>query len=102
MPENVLQTVLIEVEGILNSKPLGYVSSDVADLDPVTPNMLLMGWRDASLPQVIYVVQASLAAFSDYRRPLLVLLHTILPPGSPDSPEVALGNSRSNCKTRWS
>ncbi|MGH0181996.1 UNVERIFIED_CONTAM: hypothetical protein FKN15_010817 [Acipenser sinensis] len=52
--EPVLCTVLIEVEGILNSKPLGYVSSDVADLDPITPNVLLMGRRDASLPQVIY------------------------------------------------
>ncbi|XP_019218180.1 uncharacterized protein LOC109203254 [Oreochromis niloticus] len=52
--EAVLQTVLIEVEGIINAKPLGYVSSDVADPDPVTPNLLLMGRRDASLPQVIY------------------------------------------------
>ncbi|KAL1255106.1 hypothetical protein QQF64_013167 [Cirrhinus molitorella] len=43
-----------EVEGILNYKPLGYVSSDVADPDPVTPNLLLMGRRDASLPQAIY------------------------------------------------
>ena len=46
---------LVEGEGILNSKPLGYVSSDVADPDPVTPNMLLMGRRDASLPQTEYV-----------------------------------------------
>ena len=53
--EEVLHTVLVEVEGILNSKPLGYVSSDVADPDPVTPNMLLMGRRDASLPQAEYV-----------------------------------------------
>ncbi|KAL1250707.1 hypothetical protein QQF64_018503 [Cirrhinus molitorella] len=52
--EAVLRTVLVEVEGILNSKPLGYVSSDVADPDPVTPNLLLMGRRDASLPQAIY------------------------------------------------
>lgn len=44
----------MEVESILNAKPLGYVSSDVADLDPVTPNLLLMGRRDASLPQVLY------------------------------------------------
>lgn len=29
--EAVLHTVLVEVEGILNSKPLGYVSSDLAD-----------------------------------------------------------------------
>ncbi len=54
VPEPVLQTLLVEVEGILNAKPLGYVSSDVADMDPVTPNLLLMGRRDASLPQVLF------------------------------------------------
>lgn len=52
--ETVLRTVLIEVEGILNAKPLGYVSSDVSDLDPITPNILLMGRHDSSLPQVFY------------------------------------------------
>lgn len=52
--EEVLRTVLIEIEGILNSKPLGYVSSDVADPDPITPNSLLMGRPDSALPQVIY------------------------------------------------
>eukprot|EP00063_Salmo_salar_P073595 XP_014048430.1 PREDICTED: uncharacterized protein LOC106601054 [Salmo salar] len=41
--ETVLWTVLIEVEGILNSKPLGYLSADIADPNPITPNMLLMG-----------------------------------------------------------
>lgn len=45
--EEVLQTVLVEIEGILNSKPLGYTSSDAADPDPITPNILLMGWLDA-------------------------------------------------------
>lgn len=54
MTEETLRTVLVEIEGILNSKPLGYTSSDVADLDPITPNMLLMGRPDSSLPQVIY------------------------------------------------
>ncbi|TWW76225.1 hypothetical protein D4764_13G0008870 [Takifugu flavidus] len=58
VPEDMLLTVLIEVEGILNAKPLGYVSSDVADPDPVTPSILLMGRRDASLPQVSYVPDA--------------------------------------------
>ncbi|KAI5607859.1 hypothetical protein C0J50_9771, partial [Silurus asotus] len=43
-----------EIEGILNSKPLSYVSSNVADLDRITPNLLLMGRLDSSLPQVIY------------------------------------------------
>ncbi|KAI2647761.1 Gag-Pol polyprotein [Labeo rohita] len=52
--EEVLRTVLVEIEGILNSKPLGYTFSDIADPDSVTPNMLLMGRPDSSLLQVIY------------------------------------------------
>lgn len=52
--EEVLRTVLLEVESILNSRPLGYVSTDIADPDPVTPNSLLMGRPDCSLPQVVY------------------------------------------------
>ncbi len=52
--EEMLNTILIEIEGILNSKPLGYVSSDLADPDPITPNLLLMGRLDPSLPQTIY------------------------------------------------
>lgn len=54
LSEDVLHTILVEVEGILNSKPLGYVSANMANPDPITPNMLLMGWWDASLPQAIY------------------------------------------------
>ncbi|KAJ8286056.1 hypothetical protein GJAV_G00034060 [Gymnothorax javanicus] len=54
LQEEVLRTVLVEVEGIMNSKPLGYVPSDVSDPDPVTPNCLLMGRPDGSLPQVVY------------------------------------------------
>lgn len=46
--------MLIEVEGLLNSKPLGYVSSNAADPDPVTPSLMLMRWLDGSLPQVVY------------------------------------------------
>lgn len=52
--EEVLATVLAEIEGVLNSKPLGYVSTDVADVDPVTPNYLLMGRLDPALPQAVY------------------------------------------------
>ena len=54
VPEPVLQTMLAEVEGIMNAKPLGYLSSDAMDPEPVTPNLLLMGRHDSSLPQAIY------------------------------------------------
>lgn len=52
--EEMLRTVLLEVESILNSRPLGYVSTDLADPDPVTPNSLLMGRPDCLLPPVVY------------------------------------------------
>lgn len=52
--ETVLHKILIEVEGILISKPLGYISSVFTDPDPVTSKMLLMGRPDSSLPQAIY------------------------------------------------
>lgn len=52
--DEVFATVLTEIEGVLNSKPLGYVSTDVADVDPVTPNYLLMGRLDPTLPQTVY------------------------------------------------
>lgn len=52
--EEVFITILIEVEGILNSKPLGYVSTDVADPEPITPNLLFMGNLDPALPQAVY------------------------------------------------
>ncbi|XP_057695896.1 uncharacterized protein LOC130918045 [Corythoichthys intestinalis] len=61
VPEEVLRTVLLEVEGILNSKPLGYVSSSLHDPDPVTPNVLLMGRLDGSLPQTVYPETALLS-----------------------------------------
>ncbi len=61
VPEEVLRTVLIEVEAILNSKPLGYVSADISDVDPITLNHLLMGRPNSSLPQVVYHDSESLS-----------------------------------------
>ncbi|XP_033121323.1 uncharacterized protein LOC117120393 [Anneissia japonica] len=52
--EPVLLTLLVEVEGILNSRPLGYTSTDPRDANPVTPNVLLMGRLDPTMPQVVY------------------------------------------------
>lgn len=50
VPKEVVQTVLLEVQLILNSKLLRYISSDMANPDPITPNILLMGGRGIWIP----------------------------------------------------
>ena len=46
----VLQTTVVEIEAVLNDRPLTYVSSDVRDVEPLTPAHLLCGRRITSLP----------------------------------------------------
>ncbi|XP_035222580.1 uncharacterized protein LOC118195385 [Stegodyphus dumicola] len=45
-----LETVLIEIEAILNSRPLTYVYSEVGEPEPLTPAHFLVGRRLTSLP----------------------------------------------------
>ena len=45
-----LQTLTVEVEAILNDRPITFVSSDSADEEPLTPSHLLHGRRITSLP----------------------------------------------------
>ena len=49
MEEDVLATVLTEVEATLNSRPLSAVSDDPKDLQPLTPNHLLLQRTVSSL-----------------------------------------------------
>ena len=42
-------TALVEIEAVLNSRPLGYVSGEDTD-EPITPSHLVVGRRILSLP----------------------------------------------------
>ncbi|XP_014667005.1 PREDICTED: 40S ribosomal protein S13-like isoform X1 [Priapulus caudatus] len=71
--EVLLQTVLCVVEGLMNSKPLGYAWSNVADVDPITPNMLLMGRRDSALPPVAFSQGEELGSRKQWRHVQLIV-----------------------------
>jgi len=45
-----LQTVVVEVEAILNDRPLTYISDDITDPEPLTPAHILHGRRLTRLP----------------------------------------------------
>jgi len=45
-----LQTILTEIEGILNSHPLTYPYTDINDGPPLTPSHFLYGYRLLTLP----------------------------------------------------
>ena len=45
-----LQTIIVEVEALINDRPLTYVSMDITDPQPLTPSHLLYGRRIVSLP----------------------------------------------------
>ena len=45
-----LQTIIVEIEAILNDRPLTYVSADIDDQEALTPSHLLSGRRITSLP----------------------------------------------------
>ena len=59
-----LQTLIVEIEAILNDRPLTYVSSDVTDPEPLTPSHLLYGRRITTLPY--RVVEDDEVADPDY------------------------------------
>ena len=47
-----LQTIIVEIEAILNDRPLTHVPSDVMDEEPLTPAHLLYGRRITALPHI--------------------------------------------------
>jgi len=50
LTDEILRTVMCEVESTINSRPMTLVSGDPNDLEPLTPNHLLLLRGNASLP----------------------------------------------------
>ncbi|KFD54671.1 hypothetical protein M513_04371 [Trichuris suis] len=48
--DEVLFTVVVEVESLMNSRPLTHVSLDPRDPEPLTPNHFLLGRADPHIP----------------------------------------------------
>lgn len=46
----VLETIIVEIEAVINDRPLTYVSSELGDIEPLTPAHLLHGRRITYLP----------------------------------------------------
>ena len=45
-----LQTIVVEMEEHFSNRPLNYISSDISDLEQLTPSHLLYGRQIKSLP----------------------------------------------------
>ena len=52
--DDVLLTIMVEIEGILNSRPLIPLSFDSSDSEPLTPNHLLMTKGNINLPPGLF------------------------------------------------
>ena len=50
--DEILQTTIVEAEGIINSRPLTYVSQQTEEAEALTPNHFLRGPHRTSLAQV--------------------------------------------------
>ena len=49
-----LQTLIVEIEAVLNERPLTYTPSDISDAQPLTPAHLLYGRKITRLPHENY------------------------------------------------
>jgi len=48
-----LQTIMVEIKGMMNDRPLTYVHSDLQDPQPLTPAHLLYGRRLQQAPHTL-------------------------------------------------
>ena len=52
--DETLHTFIVEVESLLNSRPLTHVSVDPHDLEPITPNHFLIGRNSPNVPPDVF------------------------------------------------
>ena len=55
LTDEVLLTVMAEVESLLNSRPLTHISTHLADQEALTPNHFLLGRPNPNLPPDVFV-----------------------------------------------
>lgn len=91
MTHEELQTLIIRIEGILNSRPLTPLSNDPQDLTPLTPSHFLIGRSSAIVPETLYNVEnppflrrwklINLLTQHFWKRWQIEYLHTLQPRG---------------------
>ena len=67
---NGLVTLLAEIEAVVNDRPISYSSDDSNDFFPITPSMLLYGYRLTNIPDLC-IDPSPLTDPSLYERPIL-------------------------------
>ena len=60
LTDDQLYTLLTEVESILNSRPITHLSNNPDDLDPLTPNHILLGLHKIGLSSLRVTKMTSL------------------------------------------
>ena len=60
-----LRTIIVEIEGGLNDRPLTYVSNDIDNLSALTPSHLIMGHRLDSFPDITLLEDFNDASFGE-------------------------------------
>jgi hypothetical protein len=54
LTDDILMTAIVQVEKLLNGRPLTYVSVNPADPEPITPNHLLLGHENPYIPYDLF------------------------------------------------
>ena len=74
LTNEVLLTIVKEVESLLNGRPLTHVSTHLADEEVLTPNHFLLGRPNANLPPHVFV-DRKMSSRKRWRQALVLTVH---------------------------